>query len=54
MSALLFFAEWPKNDGPGQPLAVKIGPLPARGQYQADIWIYEFEQCEFRNLEKGL
>jgi len=34
MSALLFFAESPKNDGPGHSFAIKIGTLPARGQYR--------------------
>jgi hypothetical protein len=54
MSALLFFAEWPKNDGPGQPLTVEIGFLSARRQFPTVISKYEFEQCEFRNLDTGL
>jgi hypothetical protein len=41
MSTMLFFAKWSKNDGPGQSLAIKIGPLPAREQYQTVIGIYE-------------
>jgi len=54
MSALLFFAEWSKNDGPGQPLAVEISFLSARRQFPTFIGKYEFEQCEFRNLDIGL
>jgi hypothetical protein len=54
MSALLFFAEWPKNDGPSQYLAVEIGFLSARRQFPTAISNYEFEQCEFRNLDIGI
>ena len=37
MSALLFFADWPKNDGPGQSLAFEIGFLSARRQFPTVI-----------------
>jgi len=54
MSALLFFAEWSKNDGPGQSLAVEIGFLSARRQFPTVIGKYKIEQCEFRNLDIGI
>jgi hypothetical protein len=53
MSALLFFAEWPKNDGPGKSLAVEIGFLSARRQFPVVIDKCEIEECEFRNLDIG-
>jgi hypothetical protein len=54
MSALLFFAEWSKNDGPGQSLAVEIGFLSARRQFPTVIGKYEIEQGAFRDLDTGL